>query len=344
LISACALVALCSVAQAQSNVTIYGRLDASMLHVGGPVSKTAVEDGIGATSNIGFRGKEDLGAGLSAIFDLEAKVAVQNGAVGAASNSGTFRTSTSAVFSRNSYVGLQSTGWGAVTLGRNYTSAVRALYNMNAIPVGINTGLAGNVAPQGIGNDFWNNGQVKYDSPEFGGFSVMANYAPGGVANSTSKGTSYGAAATFKTGGLVLTAGHQKDEDIASANSLNWSVLTASYTMGALKIAAGYDRVKNPTKIAGWVDSKMWTLGAAYRIAPALTIAAQYFDTRETATGTDSKQLVMNAQYAFSKRTSVYAMLTHTDNGALAVMPLYGTAGIANSKANSYAMGLQHLF
>jgi hypothetical protein len=60
-------------AQAQSNVTIYGLVDAGVVSERGGAagSLTKVTSGIGGQSRLGFKGTEDLGNGLSAIFQLE---------------------------------------------------------------------------------------------------------------------------------------------------------------------------------------------------------------------------------------------------------------------------------
>ncbi|NYT63544.1 porin [Alcaligenaceae bacterium] len=333
----------CSVS-AQTTAQVYGRLDASVVGLNGAQSQIGMVEGVGATSNVGFRGNEDLGGGRSVIYNLEIKIELATGGGGAATNSGTYRSTSNGIFSRNAYAGLKDKNLGTLTLGRNYTSAVRAVYNMNAIPVGINTGLAGNIAAQGIGNDFWNNNQIKYDSPEFGGLSFMANYAPSEGGGASSRGTNYGGSATYRSSGLVLTAGHQKDNNHIGPGSINWSVLTASYAIGDVKVAGGYVRVKNPSKIAGWTDSKMWTVGAAYKITPPLTLGAQYFNNKESNTGTTSKQLVINARYALSKRTGLYAMATRTENGAMPVMAMYNVPGTANGKTTAMAVGIQHFF
>ncbi|NIC42349.1 porin, partial [Aquabacterium sp. A08] len=71
---ALAAVAACGAAAAQSNVSVYGRLD---LSVGSEkdnianTSKSAVSSGLLTTSRLGFRGTEDLGGGLKAIFQIE---------------------------------------------------------------------------------------------------------------------------------------------------------------------------------------------------------------------------------------------------------------------------------
>lgn len=70
---ACALLATaCGAAQAQTNVTIYGVLDAGVEHlsnVGGNGSLTRMPGlGVSVPSRLGFRGTEDLGGGLKAIL------------------------------------------------------------------------------------------------------------------------------------------------------------------------------------------------------------------------------------------------------------------------------------
>ncbi|MBU9457560.1 porin [Burkholderia multivorans] len=303
-------------------------------------------EGVGQTSNFGMIGTEDLGSGLAAIFRLESKINLANGAGGAAVNSGAYRTSTTGLFSRAAYVGLKSNSVGTLTLGRNYTPAILAVYNVNAIPVGINTGIGTNMAPQGLGNDFWNSNQIRYDSPEFGGFSMMVNYtfSPDPNAENSNRGRNWGGSITYRRSGLKLTAGHQQDNDVASDHSLNWSVITAAYTYRHLELTAGYDRVKNPWRIAGWVDSRLWTLGAAYTLQPDLILASQYFNVRDTNAGSTSSQWVLNCRYALSKSTALYITATRTNNRAIAIMPLYNTEGTAYASATSVAIGMQHNF
>ena len=61
------------VAHAQSSVTLYGLIDTSMVYqsnVKGS-SNYLMNSGSLSTSRWGLRGTEDLGGGLSAVFDLE---------------------------------------------------------------------------------------------------------------------------------------------------------------------------------------------------------------------------------------------------------------------------------
>jgi predicted porin len=64
---------------AQSNVTLYGILDTGIGNIGGS-SSTQLRSGSLYASRFGFRGSEDLGGGLKAIFNLEANISSDTGA------------------------------------------------------------------------------------------------------------------------------------------------------------------------------------------------------------------------------------------------------------------------
>ena len=72
--SLAALLALSAVgaAQAQSSVTTYGLIDVSFGSTKAPggITQTTVDSGKLTTSYYGFRGTEDLGGGLSAVFNF----------------------------------------------------------------------------------------------------------------------------------------------------------------------------------------------------------------------------------------------------------------------------------
>ena len=177
-------------AQAQSSVTLYGLIDIAPAMV----SRTNTADDrlfrlnsdTGSSSRFGVRGTEDLGGGLAAFFNLEAPLDAKNGSVpgGAASGAcnaaaGCASATTPAFWRRNAYVGLRG-GFGEVTFGRNYTAAIiKQAATLSATPSGINTGMATNLAAQGLSNDFWNSNQIRYDSPKFGPIDFSAHVALG---------------------------------------------------------------------------------------------------------------------------------------------------------------------
>lgn len=74
-----AAVATCFAAPvlAQSSVTMYGIADAGLMKASGTTLR--VVSGIADGSRLGFKGTEDLGGGMKAIFNLEARVELDNG-------------------------------------------------------------------------------------------------------------------------------------------------------------------------------------------------------------------------------------------------------------------------
>lgn len=74
-----AVIATCFAApvMAQSSVTIYGIADAGLMKATGQTVR--VVSGIADGSRLGFKGTEDIGGGYKAIFNLEARVELDNG-------------------------------------------------------------------------------------------------------------------------------------------------------------------------------------------------------------------------------------------------------------------------
>ena len=77
LLALAVLGAFAGAASAQSSVTLYGRLD---LSVNKGVGQTAKNLSNGSGSRFGVRGSEDLGGGMSALFNLEHRFDADTGA------------------------------------------------------------------------------------------------------------------------------------------------------------------------------------------------------------------------------------------------------------------------
>ncbi len=135
------------------------------------------------SSRLGFRGTEDLGSGLRAIFQLETGVAWDSGSnIG---QSGAANTSSGFWASRDSFVGLDS-NFGRLTFGRQsiyWANGVNAQFAANYINTElpwtngtqlgrISTAAAG-AAPARVSNT------VQYTSPTFSGLNITASYSPG---------------------------------------------------------------------------------------------------------------------------------------------------------------------
>lgn len=121
-------VALVGLASAQSSLTLFGVIDATLAHGSGSLSnKTQLTNSGNTSSKLGFRGVEDLGGGMSASFWLEAGVNTDNG-TGQATNTNNQSSGgppagvnggQGLTFNRRSTVSLAGP-WGEVRLGRDY--------------------------------------------------------------------------------------------------------------------------------------------------------------------------------------------------------------------------------
>jgi len=107
---------------AQAQVEIYGRANVTVEHQsvkahGNPATNDfSVNAVVDNSSRVGFRGKEDLGGGLSAFFQVESRVRLDEGTAGFWA-------------SRDSFVGLQSGSLGTLRLGRTIGPVYYATYD-----------------------------------------------------------------------------------------------------------------------------------------------------------------------------------------------------------------------
>jgi len=102
------LAGIAGVAQAQSSVTIYGRIDSGLQYETGLPNghQFSAESGDFGESEFGVKGAEDLGAGTKAIFQLEMGLDTQTGSFGNGS-----------LFGRAATVGLSNQTFGTFKMG-----------------------------------------------------------------------------------------------------------------------------------------------------------------------------------------------------------------------------------
>ena len=115
-----ALAAAAGVQAQSSSVSIYGSIDQYFNHMSSSSGAhiNALQDGKDLRSRLGFRGSEDLGAGLKASFWLEMGLQPDTGKN--ASVWGNGGVDNQLFFNRRSTVSL-SNQWGELRLGRDYT-------------------------------------------------------------------------------------------------------------------------------------------------------------------------------------------------------------------------------
>ncbi len=364
-IIALALAAVAGSAAAQTNVQIYGVADLGQAFVkssGVTDSQSTVGRLDSNSSHIGFRGTEDLGNGLKALFQYETG----------------FDASTAGALSggRDTYVGLTG-GFGTVVAG-NLTHPLRAFgakveLAPGATGVGTTMSVTGRINGLKTGADERAANAIAYVSPAFAGFSGTVAYVNGETeANGANKAEAraYQVAAQYDNGPLFVGAGYHKAQnfatqaygtqaavslgnDDASARVIR---LVAVYTLPtATKLTALYDNTKATVAAGDYMKRSAWSLGVAQSFGKN-TVGLEYGASGkikdETGTAADSKSKIITALYTYelSKRTLVQARYSKLTNQA-GINNNFYVNDVSNGAANGngadytgYMVGLRHSF
>jgi len=307
-------------ALAQSTVQMYGNIymEYSFTSTGANTANTVNPANVDILqapgSAIGFKGEEKLGGGMSAWFQCE--------------SSADFRGINGDGFcTRNSAVGLKG-GFGNFFVGIWDTPFKRTIGNVGGRDTGIfgtadllvnNSTTTTDGASAGVFKRRQRN-SFNYDSPNFGGFKVMAAFSS---TNSSSSLTTSDAAAKpriwslageYKAGPLALSAGWEQHTK-AYNNSVTpvAGLSTTGVSLGAPTVAT----------FAG--DETGWHISGAYTLGNGLKLGATYTKQEaDTAVGANAENTAwqLGAEWKLSGPHNVHFGYTKADSSE-------GTAGAA---------------
>jgi len=243
-------------AYAQSSVTIYGLIDATISTTNNANASGARLTGISTAwfsgNRLGFRGKEDLGGGMDAIFKLEAEYLVATGAM----------DTPGVLFNRDSWVGLQDQRtFGQVTIGRQNT-------------------LARDFAQ--VYGDAYGSSAIGYEE---GGFTNNNNFKQMIFYAGSATGTRYDNGVVWKKvfdNGLVAGAGYQFGEVAGSFNSGTTKSFGLGYNAPSFVLASFYNEADVGNKAdASTEKHKSWSLGGSYMFGITRLNAGYFHYTAE---------------------------------------------------------------
>jgi predicted porin len=335
-------------AQAQSSVTLYGIVDAGISYVTnvartGGQNSSAVQMISGGESGdrLGFRGVEDLGGGLRAVFQLENGFNAANGTL----------QQNGRLFGRQAFVGLESP-YGAITLGRQRVPLYDLFVPLD--PLGYyNWSIVSQDAQYANRADnsvkyVASVGPLKVDALYSTGYdSTIANGAqvPGEfrVGQEISIGTSYSAGPVLAAVVYDLRRG---TSDSTQSDKEQRIAVGASYQIiASLKAFAGY-KWFNSSVPATAARSDMVYGGLQYQCSPALFVSAATYYTDIKSSGQHPIDFGINTQYLLSKSTSLYAEVNYVknSNGSDLGVAGYGPGVVAGANQTGVAIGINHLF
>lgn len=295
-------------AVAQSNVTIYGLIDINMAREwAGDMHRTGVDTSELNGSRLGFRGSEDLGNGLKAIYTLEAGFSPDADSV--------------IRINRQSFVGLENR-WGRVTAGRQYSPAFVALDPFEATGgADRTTGLLhrkSGAVTRGYQVRFDN--MIKYRSPTMSGFTFDLGYwngaeTPSNDSNVRRQGRGHGLTAMYKNGPLAAAVTTQSFISNDTGGRATTQGIGGSYDLGVATLYALYSQDKERGSL-GTGKARSYSIGATIPLSAADTLALSYGmrDERGEAGAEDAKGASVYYMHDLSKRTTLYAGYSQLNN------------------------------
>jgi predicted porin len=378
-----ALLAFSCAARAQSNVTLYGVVDDSLMWNSNAGGKQlfGTQAGGHQSERWGLRGSEDLGAGAQAFFTLENGFDNNSGKSGQGGRE----------FGRQAFVGLGNS-YGRLSLGRQYDSVVDFLgpFEVGDQWAGFTGAHPGDL--DNFNNTYRTNNSIKYASPTYAGFNFGGLYSLGGVAGDASRDQVWSLGAGYANGsfnGAIAYLNARNPNEgfwganvaTAAASSSNvtspvYSGFTSAHTYQVIGAAGSYVIDKTTVGVT-YSNTKFYDLGnsyaspyhgtatlnnvevnAKYQFTPSLLAGVAYDYTRGSsvaaATGSNEgakyHQFALSLDYFLSRRTDLYLIgiyqkASGTDSrDRPAIAAISGLTASSNDHQGVVLAGVRHKF
>ncbi len=345
-----ALAALAAVgaASAQSSVTLFGVVDATIAYGSGDTAnKTQLTNSGYNSSRFGVRGVEDLGGGLKASFHLEASSNNDDGSGAGTNNNNQARPAADPAinarnqgltWNRTSVVSLLGS-FGEIRLGRDYTPQFWSFTVFD--PFGTNgVGTTQALNSSGGGQTIVRaSNSIGYKSPAVSGFGVWAQAYMGENASNAAAQAGDGGAirVTYDNGPLSLAVAFATTTtgvgtDVQTTN------IAGSYDMKVAQLMAFWNKDAN----TGAKDITGYTLGALVPMGAGTIRLA--FSNSDNGAGAKTDKFALGYVYDMSKRTALYGTFASLSNSGGAAQALNGAATPANGSSTGFDLGVRHAF
>ncbi len=336
------------VASAQSSVTAYGTLDAGIsstigANSAGPV--TQVESGQESYSRLGFKGSEDLGDGMKAIFVLEAGIVLNNGTSGLNGIGNNVPVDqNNSLFSSQAYVGIGG-NYGTLTIGRQFTPLYQAYGSIdpfvNGFAANINN-FFGTDANNNSNYERMSNAAVYTTADNLYGFKGSVAYGFGGVAGDTSAQSQVGASLGYANGPLTVSyAFHQANNEQngqvgVSTDTFKTNFLGAAYDFGVVKVHAAFDQNQQGDTF----KTQDYLVGVTVPFGAHAVFADYTHKDNKLIDNADASQYAVGYTYSLSKRTNLYTAYTYVKNQDNSMID----TEVAGNAVGTFQVGMRHSF
>ncbi len=351
---------------ATSNVDVYGRFSATYNVMNTDTSIAGQDKTLYQVSSnnsyIGFKGNEDLGGGLKAIYQLEVGIDVDGGNNGTSSGANLKNAlgGNNSFSYRNTFVGLSSDQFGTVLLGRHdtpYKMATSKLDVFSNEPADYRN-IIGNIDGQQVFAQRASN-VIAYVTPNMMGFTGVAAYVAGNELGTQSapNADAWSVAGMYSNGPIFASLAYEKHNnltgfavirDLSSGGVTTLIPSTANLNNHAWKAGVGYDfgpgkigfiyedaTVDNSTAGVSYSRSA-YLLDGAYNVTGNIVLKASWghAGSLSNTSNTGANSYAVGADYVFSKRTKLIAQYQKVSNDS------NGSYGVGFGTNSYYAPGV----
>ena len=292
-------------AAAQSNTTVYGLINIGVVYSKSDVAPTrwGVDPGGWWGSRLGFRGSEDLGNGMSVLYQLENGFSPDTGTAGQSGR----------IFGHQSWVGLKG-DFGTVRFGRTWTPSYCLLTD---VIDPFEDGMSG-AAESFFGRNIYAVIDIRTQNAIFyakqvGGLKGEVSYAFGETAGNTSANRQISGAFTYTVGRLKVAYGYQNNNDANGTGAAKLRFVGGNYDFGVAKLHFGLDRQQTDAAGLAPVDASDLLVGLTIPAGGGRILASYNRLNDRSARNVDTAQYALGYTYALSKRTALFTSISHID-------------------------------
>jgi predicted porin len=204
-----------------------------------------------------LKGREDLGGGLTASFDLENGFSVANGG---------YDDSNGNLFGRQAWVSIGG-GFGTVTAGLQYSPFFLAVADSDPREMGQFGSALVIYGDNGAGTGVFSSNALSYTSPNIAGLQASVLLALGGEAGKFSAGEQYSASVVYERDALLINVvffhgngGGTVDTPVPTTLPLDGREIGIRYKFGNLTASASFVKYK----VAASFDNNVYGGGVKY--------------------------------------------------------------------------------
>jgi predicted porin len=310
-------------------------------------------------SKFGFKGAEDLGDGLHAIWQIEQQIDLD------ASANNTFA-------SRNTFAGLKNESYGTVLMGRHDTPMKISTRRLDVFADNIadNRALIGKKANTSFDSRLTD--VLAYISPAFSGVTLAvatANLSEANTTGSTAANSALSAAAMYDVAPFYVALAYES-HTLSSASTAtvlspveSASRLGFGYKADGLELNAVYESTSDNLNFVSGAQTSLFAhtayyVGGKYAIAAADTVKLAYGSAGQIGTptvanagiDTSATQISLGYDHGVSKRTTLYVVYSKIANAGGANYAFSQNSGAASTVSGYGAsptvlsLGLKHSF